>query len=213
MNKFEITIIIDNVSVPLAGEFEDSEWAVLLNFVDYTLELDKIQMISLGSKVKLTVSQSEDKPPVFTTELPSDDQLFALMHRIRPFILQREETYFNTVANIMNRRISHDQFREMIKRLKATFQAIKYQSMFQIKVNDGFLINSEEALQIWLNAFEYHRFQEKREIMEEVFKSFPENASRALFIMMLIEKVRAIRSLAAIVMVITKKQPQFTITV
>jgi len=199
-------------TIPISASFENDEWRVLLDFAEYATDLNKLDLVRLGGPAELQITYRSGEPMLFRTTLPPDDQLFALMHRLRPLILEKEATYFNRIANTLARRIDNDQFREQMQRLRSTFSLTKHQSMFQIIVNGDFVINSEKALQTWLNGFEFHRFRDKRDTMEEVFVMFPENASKTMFVMLLIDKLRAIQALAGYVMVITNQRERFSIT-
>lgn len=212
MKKCQVTLLINEDSVPIIADFEDKDWQILLDFVNYATDLDGLTLVKQGSIVKLGISHESGQSVTFKTELPPDEQIIALMHRLRPFILENEPTNFNRVANILTRKIDNSQFRELIKRLRSTFLATKYRNMFQITVNDTMIVNTEQALQTWLNAFEFHRDQDKRKSMEKVFVMFPENASKAIFVMLLIDKLFVIRTLAPFVMVITNQKDQFTIS-
>lgn len=185
MYRCEVSLIIDEVSVPIKVDFEDKDWQVLLDFVEYAVDLDDLAIVKNGGSAELGIKYEHDQPPTFKTTLPPDEQLFALMHRLRPFILEKESTYFNTVASILTRQIDNSHFREVIKALRSIFLATRYQNLFKITVNETFVVNTEKALQTWLNGFEFHRVKEKSEVMEQVFVMFPENASKAIFVMLL----------------------------
>lgn len=213
MKKCEFTLKIGEDSFPITTNFEDVDWQVLLDYVSYALDLNELSMVRSGAYANLSINYKEGQPLTFESQIPPGEQLFALMHRLRPFILQKESTYFDKVTNILTKEIDNGEFRELIKRLRSTFSARRFYDPIKLTVNDGFVITSEKALQTWLNGFEYHRAKDAREAMEQVFAVFPEDASRAIFVMLLIEKVKAIRALAPLVMVVTHQKSQFTITV
>ena len=60
-------------------------------------------------------------------------------------------------------------------------------------VSHGTLINSTETLDLWLNAYEYHRDDEKRVEFEALHDgNLPMEYSRALFIHILLDRARAV---------------------
>jgi hypothetical protein len=63
--------------------------------------------------------------------------------------------------------------------------------MVQISSNDV-LLNSEETLQKWLNAFEYHRDEDKRQELDTLHWLWPTDISRALFLALLLDKADAV---------------------
>lgn len=48
----------------------------------------------------------------------------------------------------------------------------------------------------WLNSFEYHDDQTKKEQIEKLSQLLPFKANRAIFLMLLAEKIKAIISIA-----------------
>ena len=60
-------------------------------------------------------------------------------------------------------------------------------------VSHGTLINSTETLDLWLNAYDYHRDDEKRVEFEALHDgNLPIEYSRALFIHILLDRARAV---------------------
>lgn len=57
-------------------------------------------------------------------------------------------------------------------------------------------MNSDEAVDLWLNAFEYHPDQDKRAELKAMFAVFPEPTARALFLEMMLARASAVQQLA-----------------
>ena len=87
--------------------FEDEEWDALLRFVQYTKDIQTIQLLREGGPGKLNINYSEGAGLSYSVELPSDDKVIALLHRIRPFVLNDEKTNFFRVCNYLARRIEN----------------------------------------------------------------------------------------------------------
>jgi hypothetical protein len=86
------------------------------------------------------------------------------------------------------------------------------QEMIKISSNDV-VINSEKVLLDWLNAEEYHRDKDKKEFLEELYKSFPEEASKTIFLNLLRDKTQAIYNLAGLCRVVIGKNHNFNLRV
>ena len=67
------------------------------------------------------------------------------------------------------------------------------------------IINSEKALFVWLNAYEYHRDQNKKREIDRYHQLLPLDHSKAFFLMLLSDKIRAIAAIARFVNIILGK--------
>ena len=68
------------------------------------------------------------------------------------------------------------------------------------------MVNSQVVLTKWLNSHEYHRDEDKLELIEEIHKVFPENALKFVFIMLLSNKALAINNIGSFINLIMGKQ-------
>ena len=82
----------------------------------------------------------------------------------------------------------------------------------QFRSNDE-LLNSEKVLQAYLNGFEYHRDKDKQAFLKELHQLIPLDASKVLFVGLLLDKASAILSLADLVAGVTGKQKEITFTI
>ena len=110
----------------------------------------------------------------FTTTgtLPPDDDVVALLHRLRPLVLTSEQTEFFRVCKIIDRRVRHESIQAELERCRDLFSGKRFQSLVKISVTspagDAIVLNSEATLQKWLKAYEYHRDDEKRQHLEDL---------------------------------------------
>jgi len=196
---------------PAEAVFDDLEWKALLDFVQYSKDLQAIQLVSQGGPGKLNISYTQESGLSYSTELPPEDQVLSLLHRLRPFILQNEVTNYYRVSNILSRKFVDNSFRNFLKALRKYYSGAHMQAMVLIQSNDN-LINSEETLIKWLNGHEYHKDSDKQAELDSLHRIFPLETSRAIFIMMLYDKVRAIFILANLINVISGEEGTFRCT-
>jgi len=177
--------------IQVKGEITDGDWEKLLRFKEYAEQLLELRAIKDGMQVKCNF-KTDAKGGIDTTcEFPPDDDIAAFLHRMRPFILQKEPTSFFKVSRILHDYFDHPLIRKIIKKNSDLFSGKDFQSQIQIKINDV-LINSDTILTKWLNAFEYHRDTEKQRELEELHKLIPLEYSKAIFISMIIDKAKAV---------------------
>ena len=76
-----------------------------------------------------------------------------------------------------------------------------------MRINE-YVLNCDKALSDWLNACEYHRDQDKRELIESLQVMLPLPALQAIFIHLLIEKTEALFEMARLVRLVLGKQSE-----
>jgi hypothetical protein len=164
------------------------EWQLLLDFASYADQLESSEFLSAGisDHCEITVDGSIR----VTRDLPPTSQVRELLHVLRPLILQGEPTSYVRVVGILSRRIDHHLWRGFIKGYARSFRADNSQEFFTVKVGN-LVLNSEEALDLWLNGYEYHRDRDKRDRLAASVGSEVTDASRALFVDLLGAKAEA----------------------
>ncbi|MDH4087221.1 MAG: hypothetical protein OEV27_02185 [Nitrospira sp.] len=174
----------ESVSVDIPAD----EWQLLLDFASYADQLETTEFLRAGisDHCEITVDGSIR----VTRDLPPASRLRELLHVLRPLILQSEPTSYVRVVGILGRRVDHHLWRGLIKGYARSFRADNSQEFFTAKV-DNLMLNSEEALDLWLNGYEYHRDRDKRDRLAASVGSEVTDASRALFVDLLGAKVEA----------------------
>jgi hypothetical protein len=158
-----------------------------------------------GVHMEMTFGCGEGQNHGIKTNLPAMDDVCLLLHKLRPLILEREVMSFVRTRNLLSERLNDKSVRAVLKHLLQLYDGRVSRSVVRIKVNER-LINSEEFLFSWLNAHEYHRDEDRQKEIAELDAAYPEEGSRAIWIAMLIDKCKAILSLAAIIACILGRQ-------
>src|ERR1700680_4609875 len=89
----------------LSAEFPDDENRILMDYLRYCDELRDSKLIREGFSCNLKLNGSLGQQVQVETALPAKDALSALLHRLRPLILQKEKSNFNRAAAILKRRV------------------------------------------------------------------------------------------------------------
>jgi hypothetical protein len=92
--------------------------------------------------------------------------------------------------------------RKYLDRMKETYKGTDMG--FSIDYNDRRL-TSDEAVDLWLNAFEYHQDENKRVNIRTMFALFPEPTARALFLQMMLSRAAAVQQLAQVLEQLRRK--------
>ena len=171
------------------------KFSLYKDYLSNTKKLCETKIVRSGMSGNLNFKYDKDKGTSFEVNLPEEDSILSLLHRMRQFILNDEYSSYNKVTGIIARRFNHKSINSIIKKQRNLYDGKEFQGLIKIESN-GRLINSEKVLFDWLNAFEYHTDQTKKQEIEELHKLMPLEASRAIFLMLITEKVKAIINIA-----------------
>jgi hypothetical protein len=204
-----------NESIPLI--FSEDEYNRLSDFHEKVIRLFDLELFRREIPCNMQISWSKDGEGRFQYERPKDDDVCSLLHRLRPFILQGESAYFYNISNLLSKNMQSSQVRSVIKEANDIWSGVALSSMMQVTMSmleNGATIEqkilSDEFLDIWLNAYEYHTDSEKKKYMDALHKYFPAEVTKVLLVSLLIEKVKAISRLNEFVGLILGDQPEQT---
>lgn len=179
--------------VSLSGEFESGNWERLIEFAQYADELLRTKFVQDGMPASLNIRWDESSGMAVTAKLPPWDDVIVFLHKFRPIGLQSERTYYYNICNILTKEIADPHFRSMIDEQRDIYSGKRMRAQFQVQ-SDEVILNSEQVLYDWLNAYEYHRSKEKREFVDALHNFLPLEASKVLFLALLTDKTVAIHN-------------------
>lgn len=185
--------------VECACTFDGEEWALLLRYSELVDRLRATHLLSTPGRIGFSLGFNEEGPFFRTDGAPTNDQVSALLHLMRPFILQ-EATTFKRIKNLLAMNLVDDVFRRYIERQHEIFMGARSMGGVKIVSNDV-LVNSERVLHQWLNAEEFHFDDDKHAILESLRDQefLPKEFTRAVFIDMMLDKARAVVELAHLI--------------
>jgi hypothetical protein len=209
-HRYELKLVVKETAedISVLGEFEDSEFVVLDDFVKYSEDLLSTMFIQKGDAGELTIKWDQLVEPgsmTVTTRLPDWDDVMAFLHRLRPFVLQDEPTSFFRIHNLLVKNFGHPRLTEIVGQYHFLYSGKRQRLGLQFRSNDV-LINSEKMLLDWLNSHEYHKNREKKNFIAELHRVMPLDASKVLFLRLLIDKAQAVFALAALIRVALGQQ-------
>ena len=187
--------------------FSVDDWEVLQEFRRYAEELAQSSLVQQGVPFSVNVKWTAEQGLEVKADLPPDEQIDALLMRLRPFILNDERTSFNRMRNAVARSSSSSNLHAHLDSLKFRFSGEALQSLmvagtYSSDETEPRIVNSEDMLQLWLNGYRFHRDKEKRQIVDAAHAIMPLESSVALFLALIKDKVAAITALARLVAVI-----------
>ena len=206
----KLTLIDENEDEhKIEAELSEDEWDTLEAYLDYVEDLFSAKLARRGVSVSLRMDWDEETQELQVgADLPPEEDIIVLLHKLRPFILERESTHFMKVSSVLGKHLDNPYVRGMLKQARHLFDGRHLQSLFQVTANDEMLLNSDKALDLWLNAHEYHRDREYQENLKELTHMSTFDGARAIFLVLLIDKVKAIYMVASLVASVLGKEPR-----
>jgi hypothetical protein len=190
--KIEINGASQSVSIILSDDDER-----INGFVESVEDLKTLKVIQEGFGAKINMKGSEGQPVDVSINGPSNDDLSAVLHKLRPLILTNEPFFFHRVTNIIAKSTKGTPIGSFIKEQKTLFDGKRTQELFRIKVGE-LALNSDEAVDQWLNAYQYHRDVDYRRMFKDLYQAVPSSFCEGLFIQMIVDKVKAILAVSEI---------------
>lgn len=185
-------------------EFSDEEWDVLCRFTGFAEELLETTMIKEGVGVRYNLKWEVAQGMRDDSSLPPQSYVAEFIHRMRPFVVESEPTHFYKVCKILGCQIEHERVRKSLGRLHDLYSGKELQRYFKMTTSD-IVVNSQATLDMWLNAFEYHRDKEKRQRLTVVHSIVPEDNARAMFVSMMYDRAKAVIEVARLIRAIEKR--------
>jgi hypothetical protein len=179
-------------------EIPEDEWQMLMDFAEGSKSLADTEFVRKGMPIHYEIDSVGTLVARNSSPLPLPSVMHEFLHAMRPFILSGEPWCYERVTGILRRRLDHPLWRNLIKGYVRSFRADDSQKSFTVRAG-GFVLNSEKALDLWLNGYEYHRDADKRAQLEATKTSVSWELSQALFLDILAAQAEAIFELADIV--------------
>ena len=175
--SFEKQLIINNINHTL--KYNEDEIINLQNFSTFGKEYENFvarKKDFLKIQIQIQIQGECNSPITINSQLLHDDTITILLHKIRPFILQSEPTYLPSIMNLLSREINDTLVRQYIKQQRENFLNKQDKQAIQLHVTDSNInINSNNILNLWLNAEEYHRDHNKRKELKTILDGLPSN--------------------------------------
>jgi len=143
--------------------------------------------------------------------LPSDEEIAAFLHRLRPIYLNDEPTNFNRVANVISAHFNDPRITGLIRVCKRYYDGRTSREVFEIAAG-GMVINSQEFLDHYLNALEYHRDTDRRQHIDRIAEHFPLDAQKPFVVLLLRLRLNAINKLASFLLTCFDREDGRTLT-
>ncbi len=176
-------------------EFESCAVQLLKDYCENAWRLCGSAIFNQKAANRFTISGTQQNSLSSEGDLIDDEAWDAGMLRFRPLVLQKKEpSNFYRAASIIAERIKNENVRNKLKTLRKQFRG-ELALMRLHWFDNGKKLSMDDIFDLWLNAFEYHRDQDKRDFFQRTEKLAPELKMRHHIYMHAVEKLRAIMGL------------------
>ncbi len=181
-------------------------------FIKYAAALEQTKFLEKWKTLEITFHTDKNKTPWVAGNIPSEQDLWPVFHKLRPFQLQKESTYFPKVCNMLSHHFDSPSLRALFDYWKHLFLSKGFQGAFVLPAGDCQL-NSEGFFNKFVNAVEYHHDPEKIHDIDKIAQTFPLDFQRGMIIPMLHHKLSAISTASKFMMLIQRGCAGTAITV
>ena len=178
----------------VAVTFTAGEIARLRQFTDCSAALLCTSIVQRGFRTSINVRFADGQ--LAAEWIMTDDEMFAYLHKYRPFGLKKELTYFYNIVNILSKNVESSLFRSSLRTLRDMFSGkLMQETKLKIELN-GVVLNSDDFFMEWLNAYQYHREPAAIENVDALHTILPLGFTEALMMTLMSEKTSAISQVA-----------------
>jgi len=125
-----------------------------------------IQNKKLNLRKEITIINDE---VIITHNLPDDDNIHAFLHKIRPFILEREKLNFMRIKSLIGKKINSCELNKYLKILNNEYLSKKDNKLNIVINNEEFTF--EKVFFYYINSYQYHREENKKEIIDTIIEA------------------------------------------
>lgn len=188
----------DEPAETVSLDFSEEEWQLLKDFVAAVSRVESCGIIQNGRTMNLRISYNQNSGLSVSADLPPEAEIREFLHVARWVILQEEPASFVNTAGLIGKRLAHPYVRSYVRSSRKLFDGTASQAYAVLTAN-GVVLNSDATLKVWLNAYEYHTDREKQKDLEKLHRIMPLESFRAIYIGLLLEKIRASQQLAILI--------------
>jgi hypothetical protein len=192
--------------------FKVDQKRLLEEFCACAKRLNETSFAKNWSKTRISIHYGTNGQISDCGTLPSDEEIDAFLHRLRPIFLQKEALHFEKVANIVGYHLKDPVITDCIRYWKRHYSGRESQNTFEIRVGSQ-LLNSEAFFDDYINALEYHRDPEKRKRIDQIAEHFPLSAQKPIFVLLLQFRLNAINKLASFLLTCFDREDGRPITI
>jgi len=144
-------------------------------FLSRSEELQSLRLVRQGIRARYNLSWSADDGKLAqTSDEPDEEDFRSFLLLFRQFISNDEPIFINKIFNDCELSLSDITIKEELRQARAEWIRI-FRKLSEFEMNvDGKSVNSEYALDLWINGYYFHNDAEKAAELDKLTKGlFP----------------------------------------
>lgn len=174
--------------------FVEDDWVLFDDFITYSNDAHRTRFARELASYKPSFNFSNSGMVKNSGVVPDEEALVTFLHKYRPVILKKERTSFNNICSRLVLHIHNPGFTECVRQWRKEYSGAALREVFELKQGDIHLLG-ESFLDLYLNAFEFHRDKKKKEQLAVFEDKFTPEAKRGLVTLILICKFSSVSRL------------------
>lgn len=160
----ETTLIANNDIHRESVRFEipETDWVLLMEFWRHAEVLRSTRFVQEGRGSSITLNWKQGTPTRMRSERIEEESIWAMLLKLRPFVLQNERCYLPSILKVLKKSLSHRVFHRHLDGLRDAY-LLKLMNQRMRLSGPGRPPLSYQVVMDWLNSFQYHHDGKKCE--------------------------------------------------
>ena len=180
------------------GDITDDDIKLLRRFQGLMERVTANGLVRRGVPALTNINWAAENGMTITCPPFQDEEMHALLHVLRPVVLQDESTSFAQISALLTKRFANKSLGRHLKYLRAVFTDGELSLFMQFHVG-GVPILDDSTFNLWLNADQYHADEKKLEEWKKLEAALSVQSTRDLMMTQLQSKVKSLLLLSHIV--------------
>lgn len=150
----------DNVSFIIPSE----EWEHLIHFRRHVDALRTTSFVREGHGGGVSLKWAIGEGLRVEARHVDEEPVWAMLLKLRPFVLQNERSFLPSILNVLKRRLVHPAFHRHIDSLRDAFNLKLLEKRMSFR-GPGRQLMSHQVVMDWLNSYHYHQDIDKRAVV------------------------------------------------
>lgn len=152
----------DAYSESVSFDIPDGDWSLLTVFWQRSEVLRSTRFVQEGRGGSITFNWKVGEPIRMGSNALEVEPVWAMLLKLRPFVLQKERCYLPSVLKMLKRHLSHPAMHRHIDQIRDAFMLKSMNQRIQMS-GPGRPPLSQAVVMDWLNSYHYHHDEAKAE--------------------------------------------------
>lgn len=146
----------------VAFTIPERDWALLKEFWQRAEVLRSTRFVQEQRGGSISIKLSLGKPVRLGSERLDEEPIWAMLLKLRPFVLQNERCHLPSILRMLKRHLRHRAFHRHLDELRDAYSLKLMEKRIPMR-GPGRPPLSHQVVMDWLNSFEYHHDEKKSE--------------------------------------------------